>query len=120
MSKEKEPWADYIGFDLFGYEYNIKYPPQNKELGNEFDGYPTPNQQTFFYDFCVNLYGVVFYYEGNQYEAEFSKNGPILTNKTTGDVQGPFDDAVHLIEESVISGKKMITILEELTNVVLH
>lgn len=120
MCKEKEPWADFVGFDLFGNEYNCKYPPASDRFSNEFGGYSTPNQETFFYDFCILQYGVVFSFEDQLYEAEFTDDGPILTNRFTQEVQGPFDDAVKLLENSDVKGKKMINILDELENIVLH
>lgn len=106
MLNEREPWAEFVGFDLFGNEYNCKYPPASDRFGNEFGGYSTPNQETFFYDFCILQYGVVFSYEGQIFEAEFTNDGPILTNRFTNEVQGPFDDAVKLIEEAEVDEKK--------------
>lgn len=78
------------------------------------------NQLTFFYDFCINQYGVAFYYEGNDYEAEFTDDGLILTNRTTSDVQGPFEDAVDLLENSNLNGKSLVSVVDKLENVVLH
>lgn len=43
MCNKQEPWAYYVGFDLFGYEYNCKYPPNKEQFGNDFGGYATPN-----------------------------------------------------------------------------
>ena len=120
MCKEKEPRADFVGLDLFGNEYNCKYPPSSDCFSNEFGRYSTPNQETFFYDFCILQYGVVFSYEEQLYEAEFTNDGPILTNRFTKEVQGPFEDAVKLLEKSNINGKKMIDILDDLENIVLH
>lgn len=120
MHNEKEPWADFVGYDLFGNEFNCKYPPSSDRFSNEFGGYSTSNQETFFYDFCILQYGVVFSYEENLYEAEFTDDGPILTNRFTNEVQGPFDDAVKLLEDADVNGKKMISILDDLENIVLH
>jgi hypothetical protein len=120
MCKEWKPWADYVGHDLFGYEYNRKYPPNKEMFGNDFGGYATPNQETFFYDYCIQQYGVVFSYEEVSYETEFTNEGPILRNITTQKVQGPFDDAVQLLEKAIINGRKMIDILDNLQNIVLH
>lgn len=120
MCKEREPWADYVGYDLFGYEYNCKYPPNKDKYGNSFGGYTTPNRETFFYDFCILGYGVAFYHNDVSYEAELTKDGPFLKNYTSGEIQGPFEDAVNLIEEAIINGSKMIDVLDEFENVVLH
>jgi len=120
MQTEKTPWAEFVAYDLFGNEYNSKYPPNKNLYGNDFEGYATPNQLTFFYDFCINQYGVAFDFEGNEYEADFMENGPILTNRTSGDVQGPFEDAVNLLESSFINEKQLVSIIDQLENVVLH
>ncbi len=120
MQTEGIPWSEFVAYDLFGNEYNCKYPPNKNLYGLDFEGYATPNQLTFFYDFCINQYGVAFYYEGNDYEAAFTDNGPILSNHTTGDIQGPFEDAVNLIECSILNGKTLISVIDELENVVLH
>ena len=120
MCKEKEPWADFVGHDSFGYEYNCKYPPDVERFGNEHRGYATENQLAFFYDFCILQYGIAFYYNDNAYEAEFTDNGPILTNRTSGVIQGPFTDAMKLLEESNVGEDKLIDVLDDLGNLVLH
>ncbi|MCF0189642.1 MAG: hypothetical protein HUJ96_00115 [Marinilabiliaceae bacterium] len=120
MCKETEPRADFIGYDLFGYEYNCKFPPNVERYGNEYRGYATENQMALFYDFCILQYGIAFYYENVAYEAEFSDNGPILKNLDTGIVQGPFDDAIKLIEESNVGDCKLINVLDSLENIILH
>lgn len=120
MCNKQEPWADYVGYDLFGYEYNCKYPPNKEQFGNDFGGYATPNQETFFFDFCIQQYGVAFFYEDNSYEVEFTDDGPIITNRMTNDIQGPFEDAVHLLNEAKVNGKKLIVVIDQLQNVVLH
>lgn len=120
MHKDNNSWPDFIGFDLFGYAFNRKYPPDVKRYGRGYDGYPSPNQSAFFYYFCVQQYGVAFYYKGYYYEAEITEEGPILNNKTTKSVQGPFEDAVKLLEDSRLDGKRMIDILDQLEYVVLH
>lgn len=120
MCNEKGIMVGFIGYDLVGNAFNCKYPPNLKLNGYTFGGYATPNQQTFFYDFCILQYGVAFSFEEDIYEAEFSDNGPILLNRETNEFQGPFDDAVQLLEEAIVGGKKMITILDKLKNVALH
>lgn len=120
MQTDKTPWAEFVAYDLFGHEYNCNYPPNKELYGVDFEGYATPNQLTFFYDFCINQYGVAFFFDDSSYEAEFTENGPILTNRTTGDYQGPFDDAVNLLECATVKGVPLISVLDQLDNVVLH
>lgn len=120
MCKKTVSQSEFIGHDLFGYEYNCKYPPNRDKNGNDFQGYETDNQLTFYYDFCILQYGVAFYYGDVQYEAEFTDNGPILTNRMTGEIQGPFDSAVQLLEDAEVNGQKMIRVIDQLDHVVLH
>ncbi|MCF0194612.1 MAG: hypothetical protein HUK00_05500 [Bacteroidaceae bacterium] len=120
MCKERKPWADYVGYDLLGYEFNRKYPPDTDRFTNEFGGYASPNKETFFYDFCILQYGVAFSYEGEHFEAEFTDDGPILTNQSSHEIQGPFCDAVNLLEEANLHGKRMVGVLDDLQNIVLH
>lgn len=112
--------AEFTAHDLFGNEYNCKYPPNKDLYGLDFEGYATPNQLTFFHDFCINQYGVAFHYDGNNYEAEFTNDGPILTNLSTGEAQGPFENAVSLLENSNLNGKAIVAVVDKLENVVLH
>lgn len=120
MQTEKSPETEFVAYDLFGNEYNCKYPPNKDLYGLDFEGYATPNQLTFFHDFCIKQYGVAFYYDGNDYEAEFTDDGPILTKRSTGDVQGPFEDAVNLLENANLNGKTLVSVVDKLENVVLH
>ena len=120
MCEKSQSRADFVGLDLFGYEYNCKYPPNIEQNGNDYGGYASPNQYSFFYDFCIHQYGVAFSYEDDLYEAEFTGHGPILVNRLTNEVQVPCEDAVKLLEESSIKGNKLINILDNLNNVVLH
>lgn len=120
MCKDKNSWPDFIAFDLFGHAYNGKYPPNAKRYGTCYDGYLSSNQSVFFYDFCVQQYGVAFYYKGCHYEATFADEGPILTNQTTKGIQGPFADAVQLLEQSLVNGEKLIDVIDQLEYVVLH
>lgn len=119
MHKE-EKWADFISFDLFGHAYNGKYPPNKDLYGSDYEGYATPNRLTFFFDFCVQQYGIAFVYGKTNFEAEFTEEGPILTNLSTGEVYGPFEDAVQLLEMSEINEKKLIDVIDEIEDVVLH
>lgn len=120
MSKNREPGADYVGHDLFGNENNCKYPPNREKNGTDFEGYAPPNQLTFYHDFCIQQYGVAFYYGDVLYEAEFTDDGPTLTNRTTGEIQDPFGSAVQLLEDAEINGQKMLRIIDQLDHVVLH
>lgn len=51
---------------------------------------------------------------------EISESGPILINKTTNEINGPFEDAVRLLEEAMLCNKILITVIDKLQCVVLH
>lgn len=120
QKNENQQEADYVGRDLFGYEYNKKYPPNKELYGDGLGGYATPNQETFFYDFCILHYGVAFSYKGEDFEVEFAEKGPIMRNVTSKTKVGPFDDAVALLENAQLGDKYLIELLEDLDYVVIH
>jgi hypothetical protein len=45
---QDEPFADYVGYDLSGFMYNKKYPPNLAVNGSYHHGYATDNQEAFF------------------------------------------------------------------------
>lgn len=117
---KNEEMADYIGHDLFGYEYNQKYPPNKKLYGDNFGGYASPNREAFFYDFCIQRYGVAFSYKDEDYEAVFTDDGPVLHNLTKKNVQGPFDDAIALIEHGKLDDHILIDVIDKIEYLVIH
>lgn len=48
IMKTEESFADYVGYDLGGFIYNRKYPPNQHLYGNKHHGYATDNQEVFF------------------------------------------------------------------------
>lgn len=120
MNNESLDIPDYIGIDLGGYQYNKKYPPMTNIYGDSFDGYESPNKLTFFYDFCVQFYGVSFWFGNDQYEAEFMEEGVVLNNLTNGTSQGPFASPLDLIENAMIGGESLFKLIDQVDNVVLH
>lgn len=53
-ASEKPEETDVIGFDLCGYPYNKKYPPNVDLYGRQYDGYSSPFRETLFYRFAVS------------------------------------------------------------------
>lgn len=102
-----------VGRDLFGYPYNKKYPADIKKYGNDYDGYPTPNRETFFFDFAVECYSVRFSYHGKSYAIQTSTDGPIQLDPYTYDILRKFPDNNALIEQMEIDGHKLIDIIDE-------
>lgn len=120
MNNKSNDILDYIGIDLGGYKYNMKYPPMTNIYGNAYDGYESPNKLTFFYDFCVQFYGVSFGVGDVHYETEFSDEGVILKNMSDNTIQGPFGSPLNLIEHAMIGEEPLIKLIDRVENVVLH
>lgn len=112
--------TDYIGYDTLGYEYNKKYPPDKDRFGNSFGGYASPNKEAFFYDFCIQGYGIAFSYQDEDYEAVFTDDGPVLRNLTTKSVQGPYDNPIALIEQAKLKRHPLFDLLDKLEYLVIH
>lgn len=120
MNNESNDILDYIGIDLGGYQYNMKYPPMTNIYGNSYDGYESPNKLTFFYDFCVQFYGVSFWLGNIHYEAEFTDEGVILRNLSDNTTQGPYKSPLDLVEHAMIGNTPLIKLIDQVDNVVLH
>lgn len=56
-----------MGYDLFGYPYNKKYPPNKKLYGQSYEGYPNKALGVLLYDYCIMGYDVEFTYKGKMY-----------------------------------------------------
>lgn len=109
--------AYYIGRDVFGNPYNKKYPPDYKKNGSQFSGYATPNQEAFFYDYAVLCYDIRFTYKGKDYYIVNWQDYFALTNRKHDVTYKEFPDAIALIENLEIDGKKLLDFMEEIEDV---
>ncbi len=66
MTKENDP-RDYVGYDIHGYPFNKKYPPNKKKYRQSFEGYPYKALGVLLYDYCVMGYDVELNYNGESY-----------------------------------------------------
>jgi hypothetical protein len=113
MKNQEEPFADYIGYDLGGFLYNKKYPPKHH-------GYATDNQEAFLYDVALYLYGIKFTYDGHQYWIPSDGNGWVLINEDDNTRSDSYENPLELIENAIIGGKRLIEIIDEVTDVVMQ
>jgi len=109
--------AYYIGRDVFGYPYNKKYPPDYKKYGRQYSGYATPNQEAFFYDYTVLCYDIRFTYKGTDYYIVNWQDCFALTDKKHEIMYQTFPDAIALIEQLEIDGRKLLDFMEEIEDV---
>ena len=107
----------YIGRDVFGYPYNKKYPPDYQKYGRQFSGYATPNQEAFFYDYVVLCYDIRFTYRGKDYYIVNWQDYFAYMDQTLKITYQSFPDAIALIEQLEIDGRKLIDFMEEIEDV---
>lgn len=119
MNQEK-PFADYIGYDLGGFMYNMKYPPNPAVNGTRHHGYATDNQEAFLYDVAVYLYGVKFSYHGHRYWIPSDGDGWILIDESENIRSNSYDNPVQLMENVTIDGKRLIDIIDNVSDVVMQ
>lgn len=116
----EEPFADYIGYDLGGFMFNKKYPPNPSLNGGRHHGYATDNQEAFLYDVAVYLYGIKFTYNGHHYWIPSDGDGWVLLNEDNGSRSEVYDDPLKLMENVHISGKRLIDIIDDVQDIIMQ
>lgn len=108
--------TEVVGFDLWGYPYNKKYPP-NKTLFPSYGGYETPQEEAFFNDFAVQGYDIKFDYQDVHYYCLYEPDHVALCDSQFNEEYQIFANGNELIEQLLIDGVPLISILRELENV---
>lgn len=116
----EEPFADYVGYDLGGFMYNKKYPPNLAVNGSRNHGYATDNQEAFLYDVAVYLYGIKFTYNGHRYWIPSDGDGWILIDEDMGTHSESYENPIQLMENATLNGKRLIDIIDDVQNVVMQ
>jgi hypothetical protein len=114
---QDEPFADYVGYDLCGFMYNKKYPPNLAVNGSYHHGYATDNQEAFFYDVALYLYGIRFTYEGQHYWIPSDGDGWVLINEDTNTQSEPYENPLDLIENAMIGDKRLVDIIDDVDDI---
>lgn len=104
---------DYIKTDLAGYPYNFKYPPY---LNSNYHGYKNDVEETFYYDFAVQYYGVTFEYHGKRYYLMTCDDYVFETDETFKEEYQRFEDGNAALEQFMIEGKRLIDLIGEITD----
>lgn len=108
---------DIVGYNLLGYPFNKKYPPDEKRYGSQYAGYKTSNRETFFYSFAVQGYDVQYIYHGKRYYVMFEPDAVYESDEHFTAQYQKFEDGNDYIEHYVIEGKPLIEIIDELEDV---
>ncbi len=112
-SSQKE---DYIGYDLAGYPFNRKYPPNEDKNGNVYYGYPTKGEGVLLYDFAVMGYDVVFSYKGRKYYLLNTGEG-VVSDEHYRERRVVYSTPMALIEQFVIDGKSLLELAPNLDDI---
>lgn len=111
------PNSPYVVWDLCGYPYNMKYPPDVNDYGAKNHGYPTEERETFFYDFAVLGYDVSFRYKGKPYYLVSCEDHVAISDATFNIEYEVFPDGNSLLENFKIGGRPLVDIIDELEDV---
>lgn len=115
ITPENDP-RDYVGYDLFGFPFNKRYPPDKKTYGEVFYGYPTKGEGVLLYDYCIMGYDVEFSYNGKRYFLLNTGEG-ILSDSHFTERRQVFDSPMALVENFQIDGKTLLELTPEIEDI---
>lgn len=115
VTPENDP-RDYVGYDLFGFPFNKKYPPNKEYYGQSYEGYANKALGVLLYDYCVIGYDVEFSYKGNTYYLMDDGEGVISDSQFTKRIE-VFDSPMDLVENFKIDGKTLLELAPEIDDI---
>lgn len=115
ITSENDP-RKYVGYNLAGYPYNCKYPPDTQRFGTNYEGYANIAEGILFYDFAVMGYDVEFSYKGRKYYLLNDGEAHLSDSRFSQRIQS-FEDPMDLIEHLEIEGRRLIQLLDEIDDI---
>lgn len=115
VTPENDP-RDYIGYNLLGFPFNKKYPPNRELYGDSFEGYSNKALGILLYDFCVMGYDVEFSYKGEPFFLLNTGEG-IVSDSRFSERKEAFDSPMALVENFKIDGKTLLEIAPEIDDI---
>ncbi len=115
VTPENDP-RDYVGYDLVGFPFNKKYPPNKKYYGQSYEGYANKALGVLLYDYCVVGYDVEFSCKGKTYYLRYDGEGVITDSQFTKRIE-VFDSPMNLVENFKIDGKTFLGIAQEIDDI---
>ena len=106
ITKENDP-RDYVGYDLFGYPFNKKYPPNKKMYGDSYEGYSCKALGVLLYDYCIAGYDVELTDKGETYYLLNAGEG-IVSDSHFTERKDVFESPMALVENFKIDGKTLL------------
>lgn len=107
---------DYVGYDLFGFPYNKKYPPNKDRFGQSYEGYPYKALGVLLYDFCIMGYDVEFTYNGKTYYLMDDGEG-VVSDSHFSERKEVYDSPMALVENFKIDGKTLLQLAPEIEDI---
>lgn len=107
---------DYVGYDLCGYPFNKKYPPNKKRYGQSYEGYPNKALGVLLYDYCVMGYDVELSYKGKSYFLMDDGVGVVSDSNHT-EKKEVYDSPMALVENFKIDGKTLLELSPEIEDI---
>lgn len=107
---------DYVGYDLFGYPFNNKYPPNKKLYGDSYEGYSCKALGVLLYDYWIAGDDVELTYKGETYYLIDAGEGIVSDNHFT-ERKDVFDNPMALIENFKIEGKTLLELAPEIEDI---
>lgn len=101
-----------IKFDLAGYPYNGKYPPNCP--GSQYNGYKTPAEECLFYDFAVLGYDLMIKYQGLSYYFMVDEDCVWLSDEKFTAKKQKFSNANEALETFMIGNQPIVLLIEQL------
>ena len=115
ITPDNDP-REWVGYDLFGYPFNKKYPPNKKLYGQSFEGYPNKALGVLLYDFAVQGYDVELSYKGKTYYFMDAGEG-VVTDSHFSERKKVFDSPMALVENFKIDGKTLLELAPEIEDI---
>lgn len=115
VTPDNDP-RDYVDYDLFGFPFNKKYPPNKERFGEAYEGYANKTLGVLLYDFCVMGYDVELVYKGKTYYLMDDGEGVISDSNFT-ERKEVFDSPMALLENFKIDGKTLLELSPEIEDI---
>lgn len=112
---ENDP-REWVGYNLWGYPFNKKYPPNKERYGQSFEGYPNKALGVLLYDFAVQGYDVELSYKGKTYYFMDAGEG-VVTDSHFSERKEVFDSPMALVENFKIDGKTLLELAPEIEDI---
>ncbi|MDE6231550.1 MAG: hypothetical protein K2M37_08030 [Muribaculaceae bacterium] len=115
ITPDNDP-REWVGYDICGYPFNSKYPPNKKRYGQTFEGYPNKALGVLLYDFAVQGYDVELSYNGKTYYFMDAGDG-VVTDSHFSDRKEVYDSPMALVENFKIDGKTLLELAPEIEDI---